>query len=97
MVGQAGDSEAIEAALAPGIEAIREGRHKEKALAPQYGECHMNGTAAGSLPFGLRFTAAWVLTAMVTLGVSWLEKQRRYKDAVDLLHQLLGSSPDPWM
>eukprot|EP00884_Botryococcus_braunii_P020868 jgi/Botrbrau1/7465/Bobra.0095s0003.2 len=87
---EAGDNEATEAALAPALEAIREGRHKEKALALQYGQCCLDSSSSGSVPFVLRYSAAWVFTAMATLAVSWLEKQRRYKDAVDLLHQLLG-------
>lgn len=93
IIAQAGDNEATEAALALAFEAIRAGRHKEKALAPKYGKCCKSSTSRGTLLFMLRFTAAWVYTAMTTLGVSWLEKQRRYKEAVNLLHELLGSIP----
>lgn len=34
--------------------------------------------------------AGWVYSAMATTGVSLLERQRRYQEAIDRLHQLLG-------
>lgn len=45
--------------------------------------------------FLARFTAAWVYTTIVTLGVSALERERRYTEAVELLKQLLGQSHCP--
>lgn len=41
------------------------------------------------LPFLARFRSAWVYAGMGTVGVSLFEKQRRYGEAVDLLHRLL--------
>jgi hypothetical protein len=47
-------------------------------------------------PFLMRFTAAWVYTAMATAGVSLHEKSKEYETACDLLRQLLGGcSPAP--
>ncbi|KAJ7549063.1 hypothetical protein O6H91_07G038500 [Diphasiastrum complanatum] len=37
-----------------------------------------------------RFSAAWVYTTVCTLGVSVLERERRYVEAVELLKQLLS-------
>ncbi len=36
--------------------------------------------------------AGWVYCMMATVGVSLLERQQRYKDAVTRLEQLLGES-----
>eukprot|EP00271_Cylindrocystis_brebissonii_P007485 TRINITY_DN21055_c0_g1_i1.p1 TRINITY_DN21055_c0_g1~~TRINITY_DN21055_c0_g1_i1.p1 ORF type:complete len:1170 (-),score=184.47 TRINITY_DN21055_c0_g1_i1:4-3513(-) len=46
---------------------------------------------ASELPFKARFTAGWALTAIGTLGVSVLERERRYSEAVDTLRLLLAS------
>ncbi len=45
--------------------------------------------------FLARFHAAWVHAGMATVGVSLLEKQRRYEEAVDLLQRLLGGNCCP--
>ncbi|XP_057990758.1 fanconi-associated nuclease 1 homolog isoform X2 [Hevea brasiliensis] len=40
-----------------------------------------------------RFSASWVYSKVVFLGISFLEHERRYKDAVNLLKQLLACFP----
>ncbi|KAF5199410.1 Fanconi-associated nuclease 1-like protein [Thalictrum thalictroides] len=37
------------------------------------------------------FSASWVYSKVVTLGISFLEHERRYKDAIRLLKHLLGA------
>jgi len=62
----------LEAALAPAWAALGAGAHKR----------------LGTLPPGsplLRFSAGWVYSLMATTGVAHLEKQRRYKEAVERL------------
>lgn len=78
---QAGDAGACEAALEPARAAISVGLHK----APSGNPAH------ATLPYLRSFTGAWVYTIMMTLGVSLLEKQRKYAEATDLLRQLLGA------
>lgn len=73
---------AAEAALAPAWAAIRDGRHKAAAFA--------NSPAATAQPFLWCYSAAWVYATMATAGVSLLEKQRKYQEATEYLHQLLG-------
>ncbi|KAH7422361.1 hypothetical protein KP509_12G005200 [Ceratopteris richardii] len=41
-------------------------------------------------PFLARFSAAWVFATIGTVGVSILERERRYAEAVELLRDLLG-------
>jgi hypothetical protein len=79
---QAGDMAAAAAALAPAWAAIRDGRHKAAAFAI--------GPAATAQPFLRCYSAAWVYATMATAGVSLLEKQRKYQEATEYLHQLLG-------
>ncbi|KAF7806971.1 fanconi-associated nuclease 1-like protein [Senna tora] len=38
------------------------------------------------------FTASWVHSKVITLGISFLEQERRYSDAIGLLKQLLNFS-----
>lgn len=45
--------------------------------------------------FLARFTAAWVYTAILTLGVSVLERERRYREAAVLLKKLLRQNCCP--
>lgn len=78
---QIGDTAACEAALEPARAAIAGGLHK----APSGNPAHT------ALPYLRSFTAPWVYTMMMTLGVSLLEKQRKYAEATDLLRQLLGA------
>jgi hypothetical protein len=73
---------AAAAALAPAWAAIRDGRHKAAAFAV--------GPAATAQPFLRCYSAAWVYATMATAGVSLLEKQRKYQEATEYLHQLLG-------
>ncbi|KAK9141385.1 hypothetical protein Scep_011066 [Stephania cephalantha] len=40
--------------------------------------------------FHLFFSAPWIYSKVVTLGVSFLERERRYDDAIRLLKHLLG-------
>lgn len=65
-----------EAALRPALGAIDASMHK-LTVDPKYN-------------FLLKFSAAWVYTSMATIGVSILEKQKRYSDACELLRKLLG-------
>ena len=39
-----------------------------------------------------RYNAGWVYCMAATAGVSLLERQRRYQEAVDRLQQLLGAA-----
>ena len=73
---------AAAAALAPAWAAIRDGRHKAAAFAI--------GPTASAQPFLRCYSAAWVYATMATAGVSLLEKQRKYQEATEYLHQLLG-------
>ena len=73
---------AAAAALAPAWAAIRDGRHKAAAFA--------TANAATAQPFLRSYSAAWVYATMATAGVSLLEKQRKYQEATEYLHQLLG-------
>eukprot|EP00250_Pteridium_aquilinum_P006904 c16733_g1_i1 orf=226-3453(-) len=45
--------------------------------------------------FLARFSAAWVFATVITLGVSVLERERRYAEAIKLLKQLLNQSCCP--
>jgi len=45
--------------------------------------------------FLARFSAAWVYTSMATVGVSLLEKEKRHREAVELLQCLLGGNACP--
>ncbi len=78
---QAGDLAACQAALRPAWEAIASGAHK----APSPNPAHKR------LAYLRSFTAAWVYTMMATIGVSLLERQRKYVEATDMLRQLLGA------
>lgn len=49
------------------------------------------GAESSSLVFLSRFQAGWVQCVMATAGVSLLERQRRYDEAVERLQQLLGT------
>lgn len=80
---------AAEAALEPAWACIREGRHKEPALAATA------AAAPGGHSFLRAYTAAWVHVCMATAGVSLLEKRRRYSEACDILRQLLGAHSTP--
>jgi Fanconi-associated nuclease 1 len=42
------------------------------------------------LPFFLQFNSKWVYSVMATVGISFLEKRKQYRSAVDRLQQLLG-------
>jgi len=72
---------ACQAALRPAWEAIANGAHK----APSPNPAHKR------LAYLRSFTAAWVYTMMATIGVSLLERQRKYVEATDMLRQLLGA------
>ncbi|KAF8014411.1 hypothetical protein BT93_H0284 [Corymbia citriodora subsp. variegata] len=39
------------------------------------------------------FTASWVYSKVILLGISYLERERRYPDAINLLKQLLDCFP----
>ena len=58
-----------------------------------------SGTATAQVkaeaPFLLRYTSAYIHTAMCTTAVSLLEKQRHYQEATELLQQLLGGLLTP--
>lgn len=50
-----------------------------------------DGNTNSKVPLFLRrYNAAWVYCMMATAGVSVLERQKRYREAADRLHQLLG-------
>ena len=74
-----------EAALQPAWDAITAGAHKAPSSNP----------AHGRLAYLRSFTAAWVYTMMATIGVSLLERQRKYVEATDMLRQLLGVVKHP--
>ncbi|KAK4838019.1 hypothetical protein QYF36_010411 [Acer negundo] len=48
-------------------------------------------TSELATPFYSCFSASWVFSKVVLLGISFLERERRYKDAVNLLKRLLIS------
>ena len=91
MSTQAGDMDTVQAALQPALAAIAGGEHKLSRHA-ESSSAHTDWTAQvrREAPFLLRYTAAWVYTAMCTAAVSLMEKQRRYHEATELLQQLLG-------
>ncbi len=66
--------------MQPAWDAIAAGAHKAPSCNP----------AHGRLAYLRSFTAAWVYTMMATIGVSLLERQRKYVEATDMLRQLLG-------
>lgn len=80
---QDGDDVALDAALIPALAAIAAGAHKQPPSA-----CSRD--RAEQLPFFMRYSAAWVHTSMATVAVSRMEKQKQYRQAADLLQQLLG-------
>lgn len=47
-------------------------------------------TTAESVPFFSCFSASWIYSKVVSLGVSFLERENRYSDAVILLNRLLN-------
>ena len=47
-------------------------------------------STAESLPFLRQFSTGWVYARMLSITVEYLEKQRRYKEANDLLQCLLS-------
>ncbi|XP_062233498.1 fanconi-associated nuclease 1 homolog isoform X2 [Phragmites australis] len=50
-----------------------------------------NGTSSEPLPsFFSRFSASWVYSKILTLGVSVYERDRRYEDAIRILKRLLS-------
>ena len=78
---------AAEAALVHAWAALDGGLHKEAAAQQAGGAAE----AAAEQPLFLRrFRAAWVYCMMGTAGVSLLERQRRYSEAVERLQLLLG-------
>ena len=84
---QAEDEQAALQALEPARAAVAAQQHKGSSFSPH------QRSAAQRAPFLLRFSAAWVHTAMLTTEVSMLEKRKQYQAAVDLLQQLLGAPP----
>ena len=42
------------------------------------------------LPFFLQYNSKWVYSVMATVGISFLEKRKQYRSAIDRLQQLLG-------
>ena len=90
---QAGDKDAVQAAVEPALAAITAGAHKLSQRRNDSGSPELNAWVAGvrrEAPFLLRYTASWIYTAMATTAVALLEKQRRYQEATELLQQLLG-------
>lgn len=71
-----GDTERAEAALVHAWAALDDGAHKQER--------------GGISNFLQRFNAGWVYCMMAIAGVSLLEQQRAYKEAVERLEQLLG-------
>ncbi|XP_022949023.1 fanconi-associated nuclease 1 homolog [Cucurbita moschata] len=52
-------------------------------------------TTSESVPFFSFFTASWIYSKVLSLGVSFLERENRYNDAVLLLKRLLScNTPD---
>ena len=83
--------EAVQAALQPALAAITDGAHKLTHATSRSAACvSWTARVRQEAPFLLRYTAAWIHTAMCTTAVSLLEKQRKYQEATDLLQQLLG-------
>ncbi|PRW59254.1 fanconi-associated nuclease 1-like protein isoform X1 [Chlorella sorokiniana] len=75
---EANDVEAAEQALQPAWAALDANVHKQER----------DGTPA----FLRQFDAGFVYCSMATAGVSLLERQKRYQEAIDRLHQLLGGA-----
>lgn len=76
--------ERAEEALGPAWACLHSCSHKEAALSD-------TAAALGGQPFLRAYTAAWVHVTMATAGVSLLEKRRQYRDACNILRQLLGA------
>lgn len=88
LAAQAGDQDAVQAALEPALAAISAGAHKLTQQAAD--SASWVARVRQDAPFLLRYCAVWVYTAMCTPAVSLLEKQRQYQQATELLQQLLG-------
>lgn len=73
------DRSGAEAAVQPAWQALDANKHKE-----------LENSKHGAPLFLLRYNAAWVYCLMATAGVSLLERQKRFKEAVERLQQLLG-------
>ena len=82
---QADDEDAAQQALAPARAAVQAQQHKAAGFSEH------QKAAAKQAPFLLRFSGAWIHTAMLTTEVSMLEKAKQYQPAVDLLQSLLGA------
>lgn len=76
------DLNGAEAALLPAWQALDASKHKRLKMG--------DDRHRGAPLFLLRYNAAWVYCLMATAGVSLLERQKRFKEAVERLQQLLG-------
>ncbi|XP_057783244.1 fanconi-associated nuclease 1 homolog isoform X2 [Salvia miltiorrhiza] len=52
---------------------------------------HTSSTAGSMDAFLSHFSASWVYSKVVLLGVSFLEREKRYKEAINLLRRLLNA------
>ncbi|XP_044498267.1 fanconi-associated nuclease 1 homolog isoform X2 [Mangifera indica] len=58
-----------------------------------YSETIQSTTSELASTFHSRFSASWVYSKVVLLGISFLEREHRYHDAVNLLKRLLCNFP----
>ncbi|KAL2651124.1 hypothetical protein R1flu_019252 [Riccia fluitans] len=84
--------------VAQGMDMSLERNDVERALSflrrarEELGSCEVVVPDADRIPpFLARFSASYVYKNVITVGVSILERERRYKEAVDALKQLLKS------
>ncbi|GAB4815648.1 hypothetical protein N2152v2_002694 [Parachlorella kessleri] len=81
---EVGDEDMAEQVLQHAWAALDTGEHKQL------------GDGGAELPLFLkRFNAGWVYCMMATLGVSLLERGRKYQEAIERLQQLLGGECCP--
>eukprot|EP00850_Spirogloea_muscicola_P009276 SM000052S17668 [mRNA] locus=s52:48375:53421:+ [translate_table: standard] len=73
-----------------GLTLLQEALASLSRMPVQYHDLDSNDSQSGNWQFRSRFTASYVLTAIGTLGISLLEKQHRYDEAVRALQSLLA-------
>eukprot|EP00850_Spirogloea_muscicola_P018365 SM000167S02978 [mRNA] locus=s167:251131:256223:- [translate_table: standard] len=73
-----------------GLTLLQEALASLSRMPVQHHDLDSNDAQSGNWQFRSRFTASYVLTAIGTLGISLLEKQHRYDEAVRALQSLLA-------
>lgn len=61
-----------------------------RMMSDSMSDAHQSTTSRSVAMFHARFSASWVYSKVVLLGVSFLEREHRYKDAIHLLKCLLN-------